>query len=78
MKLHLRRNSIITILCILSFTLGGFISQKLEEEKITVALIKQAQKIIGLDFTDAEADTMLPGSGKKAKKLYSSAKAKHF
>ena len=59
MKLHLRRNSIITILCILSFTLGGFITQKLEEEKITVALIKQAQKIIGLDFTDAEADTML-------------------
>ncbi|HQS53302.1 MAG TPA: amidase, partial [Daejeonella sp.] len=59
MKLHLRRNSIITILCILSFTLGGFITQKLEEEKITVALIKQAQKIIGLDFSDAEADTML-------------------
>ncbi len=59
MKLHLRRNSIITILCILSFTLGGFITQKLEEEKITVALIKEAQKIIGLDFTDAEADTML-------------------
>ncbi len=59
MKLHLRRNSIITILCILSFTLGGFINQKLEEEKITVALVKQAQKIFGLDFTDAEADTML-------------------
>ncbi|MCF8452134.1 MAG: amidase [Pedobacter sp.] len=59
MKLHLRRNSIITILCILSFTLGGFITQKLEEEKITVALVKQAQKIIGLDFSDAEADTMI-------------------
>ncbi|MDP2413278.1 amidase [Daejeonella sp.] len=59
MKLHLHRNSIITILCILSFTLGGFITQKFEEEKITVSLIKQAQKIIGLDFSDAEADTML-------------------
>jgi len=59
MKLHLRRNSIITILCILSFTMGGFITQKLEEEKITVALVKQAQKIFGLDFTDVEADTML-------------------
>ncbi len=59
MKLHLRRNSILLILCILSFTLGGFITQKFEEEKITIALVKQAQKIIGLNFTDAEADTML-------------------
>jgi len=59
MKVHLRRNSIIITLCVLSFLLGGFISQKLEEEKITVALVKQAQKIIGLNFTDAEADTML-------------------
>ncbi len=59
MKLHLRRNSIIIILCILSFTLGGFITQKLEEEKITAILVKQAQKIIGLEFTDSEADTML-------------------
>lgn len=59
MKLYLRRNSIITFLCILSFTLGGFITQKIEEEKITTALVKQAQKIIGLNFTDAEADTML-------------------
>ena len=59
MKLHLRRNSIIIILCILSFTLGGFITQKLEEEKITAIFVKQAQKIIGLEFTDAEADSML-------------------
>jgi len=59
MKLHLRRNSILLILCILSFTLGGFITQKFEEEKITIALVKQAQKIIGLNFTDAEVDTML-------------------
>lgn len=59
MKLHLRRNSILIFLCILSFTLGGFIVQKAEEEKITIAIIKQAQKIIGLEFSDAEADTML-------------------
>lgn len=59
MKLHLRRNSILLIFCILSFTLGGFITQKFEEEKITITLVKQAQKIIGLNFTDAEADTML-------------------
>ncbi|MFA6946399.1 MAG: amidase family protein, partial [Pedobacter sp.] len=59
MKLHIRRNSIIAILCILSFTLGGFINQKIREEKITISLVKQAQKIMGLDFSDAEADSML-------------------
>jgi len=59
MKLNTRRNSIIVLLCVLSFTLGGFITKKAEEEKITIALVKQAQKIIGLDFTDAEADSML-------------------
>lgn len=59
MKLISWRNSIIGLLCVLSFTLGGFIVNDAKEEKITVALVKQAQKIIGLDFTDAEADSML-------------------
>jgi Asp-tRNA(Asn)/Glu-tRNA(Gln) amidotransferase A subunit family amidase len=59
MKLITRRNSIIAVLCLLSFTLGGFITQKVEEEKISIALVRAAQKIIGLDFTDAEADSML-------------------
>jgi Asp-tRNA(Asn)/Glu-tRNA(Gln) amidotransferase A subunit family amidase len=59
MKLLTRRNSIIALLCLLSFTLGGFITQKAEEEKISIALVKAAQKIIGLNFTDAEADSML-------------------
>ena len=59
MKLITRRNSIIAILCLLSFTLGGFITQKAEEEKISIALVRAAQKIIGLDFTDVEADSML-------------------
>ncbi|WP_395808757.1 amidase [Daejeonella sp.] len=59
MKLITRRNSIIALLCLISFTLGGFITQKAEEEKITILLVKQAQKIMGLDFTDIEADSML-------------------
>lgn len=59
MKLLTRRNSIIALLCLLSFTLGGFITQKADEEKISIALVKAAQKIIGLNFTDAEADSML-------------------
>jgi len=59
MKLITRRNSIIAILCLLSFTLGGFITQKVEEEKISIALVKAAQKIIGINFTDVEIDSML-------------------
>lgn len=59
MKLITRRNSIIAILCLLSFTIGGFITQKAEEEKISIALVKAAQKVIGINFTDVEIDTML-------------------
>jgi len=59
MKLITRRNSIITLLCLISFSLGSFITQKAEEEKITILLVKQAQKIMRLDFTDIEADSML-------------------
>ena len=59
MKLITRRNSIIALLCLISFSFGGFITQKVEEEKITILLVKQAQKIMGLDFTDIEADSML-------------------
>ena len=59
MKLITRRNSIIALLCLISFSFGGFITQKAEVEKITILLVKQAQKIMGLDFTDIEADSML-------------------
>ena len=59
MKLITRRNSIIALLCLISFSLGGFITQRAEEETITILLVKQAQKIMGLDFTDIEADSML-------------------
>lgn len=59
MKLHIRRKSIIVLLCILSFTFGGFIFRKFEEEKITRILVKQTQKVFALEFTDSEIDTML-------------------
>ncbi|WP_276360307.1 amidase [Daejeonella sp. H1SJ63] len=59
MKLHIRRKSIIVLLCILSFTFGGFVFQKVEEEKISRILVKQAQEIFALEFTDTEIDTML-------------------
>lgn len=59
MKLHIRRKSIIVLLCILSFTFGGFVFRKFDEEKISRILVKQTQKIFALEFTDSEIDTML-------------------
>ncbi|SKB74881.1 amidase [Daejeonella lutea] len=58
-KLNRLRNSIIGLSCVSSFFLGGFISRQVDEQKITIAMVKNAQKIIGLEFTDAEADSML-------------------
>uniref|UniRef100_UPI003983D50D amidase n=1 Tax=Daejeonella sp. TaxID=2805397 RepID=UPI003983D50D len=53
------RNSIIGLSCVTSFFLGGFITRQVDEDKITISVIKEAQKIIGIKFTDAEADSML-------------------
>lgn len=58
-KLINLRNSIVGLSCVASFFLGGFISRQIDEEKLTISVIKEAEKIIGLDFTDAEADSML-------------------
>lgn len=58
-KLISVRNSIIILSCISSFFLGGFITRYIDEQKITISMVKEAQKIIGLEFTDAEADSML-------------------
>lgn len=58
-KLISRRNSIICLSCVSSFFLGGFITRPVDEEKITTSMVKAAQKIIGIEFTDAEADSML-------------------
>jgi Asp-tRNA(Asn)/Glu-tRNA(Gln) amidotransferase A subunit family amidase len=44
---------------ITSFLLGAFVADRSEDGKITVAIVKQAQKIMNLDFSDAEADSML-------------------
>lgn len=53
------RNSIIGLSCLSSFFLGGFITRQMDDDKITIAVVREAQKIIGLTFTDAEADSML-------------------
>ena len=69
MKLFNTRNITIVAACIFSFTLGGFISQKAEEQKITAAMVKQAQTLFGLEFTAAETDSMLTDLNDQRKNL---------
>lgn len=59
MKLFSSKNIAMGLLCTLSFTLGGFITKNNGDDKITASIIQQAEKIIGIDFTDTEADSML-------------------
>ncbi|MGF7082057.1 amidase [Mucilaginibacter sp. UYCu711] len=44
---------------ILSFVLGAFVWPKIESSPITVAVVAEAQKIIGIEFTPAQRDSML-------------------
>ena len=50
---------ILPIACVLSLGLGAFVTKIIENPPLTVEVINQAEKILGLDFTDAEADSML-------------------
>jgi Asp-tRNA(Asn)/Glu-tRNA(Gln) amidotransferase A subunit family amidase len=46
-------------ICSFSFVLGAFAWNKVELSPITLDIVKEAQKIIGLEFTTAQADSML-------------------
>ena len=59
MKIFSFRNILIAAACALSFVLGGYISAEVDEQKITLGMVKQAQALFGLEFTDAETDSML-------------------
>ncbi len=59
MKFFGKKYLIIGAVSSLSFVLGAFITQKVENEAITTAVIAAAEKIIGIDFTTAQADSML-------------------
>src|SRR5439155_18400373 len=43
----------------LSFVFGAFITHKAENLPITIDMVKEAEKIIGMEFTTAQADSML-------------------
>jgi Asp-tRNA(Asn)/Glu-tRNA(Gln) amidotransferase A subunit family amidase len=50
---------LLPIVCIVSLGLGAFITKVIDNPPITVEVINQAEKILGLDFTDTEADSMI-------------------
>ena len=50
---------LLPVACLVSLGLGAFITKVVDNRPITVEVINQAEKILGLDFTDAEADSMI-------------------
>ncbi|RYU96454.1 amidase [Emticicia agri] len=50
---------VLPVACIVSLGLGAFITKIVDSPPITVEVINQAEKILGLDFNDAEADSMI-------------------
>lgn len=55
----MKKTLLITSLCLASMAFGAFITKNLENENITIDIVKKAEKIIDLEFTQAEADSML-------------------
>jgi len=53
--------SLITALCLLSFFAGGFFQNEEKPNPITKEMVAAAGKLIGLEFTDVERDSMLDG-----------------
>jgi Asp-tRNA(Asn)/Glu-tRNA(Gln) amidotransferase A subunit family amidase len=52
---------IIPVVCFLSFTAGAYFSGGLEKLPIKYETVKEAEKLLGLEFTRAEVDSMLTG-----------------
>jgi Asp-tRNA(Asn)/Glu-tRNA(Gln) amidotransferase A subunit family amidase len=61
MKISTKKILALTALCGFSFVCGAFISRKLESNPITIAVVAEAEKIIGIEFSPAQADSMLTG-----------------
>jgi len=55
----MKKTLFISALCLGSMALGAFVTKSLENEAITIDIVKKAEKIIGLEFTQSEADSML-------------------
>jgi Asp-tRNA(Asn)/Glu-tRNA(Gln) amidotransferase A subunit family amidase len=55
----MKKQLLIPTLCLASMAFGAFISKSIENQSLTIEIVKQAEKIMGLEFTPAEADSML-------------------
>lgn len=59
MKFNYRKSLLLGLICTGCFLLGTLVANKTDEEAITISVVNQAAKILGISFTDAEADSML-------------------
>jgi Asp-tRNA(Asn)/Glu-tRNA(Gln) amidotransferase A subunit family amidase len=59
MKNNTRKYITIFTISGLSFVFGAFVTKSLERTPITVAIVKEAEKINNFDFSPAQADSML-------------------
>ena len=55
----MKKQLLIPVLCIISMIFGASVTKTIENQSLTVEIVKQAEKIMGLEFTPAEADSML-------------------
>ncbi|HWZ14973.1 MAG TPA: amidase [Mucilaginibacter sp.] len=59
MKTNTRKYVAIGTIGCLSFVFGSFVTAKLQTAPFTISIVKEAEKIIGMEFNDAQADSML-------------------
>ncbi len=55
----MKKRFLLPALCLVSMAMGAFITKTIDNQILTVEIVKQAEKIMGLEFTPAEADSML-------------------
>jgi Asp-tRNA(Asn)/Glu-tRNA(Gln) amidotransferase A subunit family amidase len=55
----MKKRFLLPALCLVSMAMGAFITKTIDNQTLTVEIVKQAEKIMGLEFTPAEADSML-------------------
>lgn len=59
MKINFRNILYGVIICVSCFLAGVLMGTKADEQSITIGMIGEASKILGLSFTDAESDSMV-------------------
>src|ERR1700744_3786291 len=59
MKISTKKRLALFATCSLSFVLGAFVWHEAEVSPITLDIVHEAQKIIGIEFTQPHADSML-------------------